>query len=146
MATPAKEILDTEERPLCCTQWTEETIMVCVNHFEPPTESVMWRLSRDAAATFCYVNETVMVSEAEHWVDGTKEWRVSNNGEQSTSHLELRGELPKEFALIKNRYTELHDAKSNNEPAFEVPVDLFELIYDIRYGRGTGKQWQTLER
>lgn len=145
MVARTDEVLDTEERPICCTKWDDTTHMICINNWQPPDESLMWRLSRDAEATFVYVNENVMYSSAEHWIDGKKTWLVAHDTSVSLDHLEVRGELPAEFQQIRETLTKRQADAEGTDYMFDIPVELFESIFGIRYGQETGKQWQTLE-
>lgn len=83
----------------------------------------------------CEVNETVMWSSAELWVDGEKLWKVSHTGdEEDKFQLSEYGKLPENYTKIVE--THFADQKHDGEDVdhvFEVPLNLVASEIGFRH-------------
>jgi hypothetical protein len=94
-------------------------------------------LSEEGEAYLCIVGEDAMTSILLYSKGGEAEWVVSHDGEEGADHLDIEGELPPVFAVLRDRA--LEDAKADEEPAefFSLPVELglaqtgYEAVRDL---------------
>lgn len=85
----------------------------------------------------CMVNETCMVSEAEGWLQGHREWRIVHDCEQGLDHAHGEGNLPPAFAEIRAELIARQQAeggdKAGVDHVFDVPVEVAKSFTDYRY-------------
>jgi hypothetical protein len=109
------------------------------------------RLSKGASLIACYVNETVMNSYAQEWVNGVERWSVFHDLNQGTKHLETSGSLPVEIQPIRDRCFSRQDEAEGGKVdyIFDIPIDLFVALGGIRYDMdisGAGAEpWEILD-
>lgn len=91
-------------------------------------ESALSVLSAEAEVVACSVEEHVMVSSAEGWANGRRQWRVEHDAQQSTRHLVTAGTLPAAYAVALRNAQEAQDAEDATDAEvdffFEVPLQL----------------------
>lgn len=80
----------------------------------------------------CFLEEHVMVSEAAGWKDGKKVWSVSHDAQKSIKNLVATGDLPEEFAAIRDRLVSQQDEEDADEPGcdyiFDVPLETAKSV------------------
>jgi hypothetical protein len=92
-------------------------------------------VSRVGETIHCFVEEHLMVSVASLWRDGKRVWRVTHDGQESARHLSTDGDVPPEFASIRDKYL----AKQAAEPEedvdhiFDIPVELARELTGYRH-------------
>jgi hypothetical protein len=93
--------------------------------------AVYARLSAGCEVVSLFVEEHVMVSSASGWKDGRRLWSVVHEYEQGARHLETNGDLPAEFAVIRDKVLADKDAGSGDY--FAIPCDLASALTGYRY-------------
>lgn len=111
-------------------------------------DALLQRLSADGAEVLnCFVEEHVMFSSAERWVDGRRQWSVSHNGgEDGLEHLVVAGAPPAEFHAISSEA--LAQLNADPEPCdyvFDVAPLLFKQFTGFKYDEDAGKPFEVLE-
>jgi hypothetical protein len=102
-------------------------------------------LSFKAPVLSCWVNETVMFSSANYFDQGNYLWFVGHDAQRGMSSLESDGELPSQFADIRDRLFAQQTAEGGDQAdvdfIFDVPLELAQSIcgfkhdiYDFEWG------------
>jgi hypothetical protein len=78
-----------------------------------------------------------MFSTAAGWRDGEQIWAVTHSSEEGIEHLDSQGELPVNFALIRDRrFSQQRAADGKGLPVdyiFDIPVALAESLTGYRH-------------
>ena len=85
-------------------------------------------LSRDCEVIACFVEEHVMVSRAAGWKDGKQIWSVSHGADDSDDNLEVEGEPPAGFPMIRDRLIKQQEEDGGADFIFNIPIDLAKEI------------------
>jgi hypothetical protein len=99
-------------------------------------EDLLSRISSHGRVIAVAVEEHVMYSSAEDWRNGERIWGVAHQGESDVMHLAVEGELPSEFAGIRERqYAEQGRSGVNGDVdhIHDVPLQLAEEITTFRH-------------
>jgi hypothetical protein len=99
------------------------------NRYECRDDSVLRRLSIGCEVVSLFVEEHVMVSRLSGWKDGRRLWSVEHDSEKEDQHLEAHGDLPLEFASIRDEVR----ARSDEAPYMEIPCRLGAKLTGYRY-------------
>jgi hypothetical protein len=80
----------------------------------------------------CWVEEHCNCSYAAGWRNGAQMWSVCHNAQKSLEHLDSEGDLPKEFARIRDEcWGQL--VTEGGDCLFSVPVDLAYSLTGYRH-------------
>src|SRR3954470_18656508 len=110
--------------------------VVVVNRFNFIDDVRLDRLSIGAEVVTCAVEEHVMISAASGWSNARQQWSVRHEAERDRRHLETAGDLPPDFAAIRERLFGKQDAvgrKANVDYIFDVPVQLAGALTGFRH-------------
>jgi hypothetical protein len=99
------------------------------NRYECHDDTVPGRLSVGCEVISLFVEEHIMVSRLSGWKDGRRLWSVVHDSEKGDQHLEASGDLPSDFAPIRDEVR----ARSNEMPHFAIPCRLAEKLTGYRY-------------
>jgi hypothetical protein len=117
---------------------------------DDPDIKLMEALSIGGQAVACAINETVMHSWARGYRDGEGVWSVEHDGgEQGCHHLDVVGDLPPEFAPIRDRLI-ADQAKedagdANTDYVFDLPAELTYALCGYRAdGQAMPGGWPTM--
>lgn len=95
-------------------------------------------ISKGAEAVEFWVEEHVMACLARGWKDGSELWSVEHFSDKGIMHLEARGELPSQFAELRDQLLK-RQADAGKKPdvdyVIEIPVELARVITDFAYDR-----------
>ena len=97
--------------------------------YECRDEAVLIRLSTSCEVISLFVEEHVMVGRLSGWKDGRRLWSVVHDSEKEEQHLEADGDLPSDFAPIRDEVR----AKSDEMPFIEIPCRLAAQLTGYRY-------------
>lgn len=85
-------------------------------------------LSVNCEVIACSVEEHVMFSSSELWLNGTRQWRVEHDAQKSIEHLATDGSMPEDFPATRKQFAEQQDAEGGNNAEvdlyFEIPLVL----------------------
>ena len=93
-------------------------------------DEVLSKISLSCELVMCTLSETVMYSGASEWKDGRKIWSVTHDSSQGREDLQHDGELPSEFAAIRERLMESQKGERSSKPGmgidyiFDIPIEL----------------------
>jgi hypothetical protein len=94
-------------------------------------------LPPEAVAIACSVEEHVMWSCAEAWVDRRKAWQVAHSGESGKRHLDAVGILPSSFAALsaeaERRQAASDLAGDDIDHYFDIPLHLSYELAGFRH-------------
>jgi hypothetical protein len=121
---------------------------------EPILNANPTRISFDCDLVFCQVEEHVMYSAAGHWRDTKQKWFLTHNPEDGVDSLKEEGNLPPEYAAIRDRNRALQQAEVQENEAeseagenesevdyiFEIPVEVAESITGFRHDKDLGTE------
>src|ERR1700677_363731 len=98
---------------------------------------ILDRLSSGCELLTCYAEEHVMYSAATAWKDGRKIWAVIHDAQKNTRHLVAEGELPPDFASIRDELMSLQDDEGDDacDNVFEIPVTTVQKLTGYRYDK-----------
>jgi len=148
---PTEQYEEFPESPVTGAMLPSGSYLLYINDEIEPDPIVFGKLSRDAALTACYANETVMNSLVSSWVDGVEQWSVFHDAQESIKHLSTTGDVPYQFTSIKERLFAEQDLQDEDtDYVFDIPIELFTSLGGIRYDQdieGAGPEpWQVLTR
>ncbi|HJV68347.1 hypothetical protein [Ideonella sp.] len=114
---------------------------VVINEAEHPWvgEDMLALLSDGAAEVLaCRVEEHVMVSSAELWRSGERQWRVVHDARLGRDHLVAEGRLPAAYAGIAAEHRQLAAAAAGKpvDHVFEVPLKLAQRLVGFKHDEG----------
>lgn len=121
--------------------------------FEFSPELFDARMTAGAEAVVCMVEEHIMLSSAAAYKDGKQIWSTKHDAQEGIEHLEYSGELPVEFASIREKCLEMQRIENADSSAadhiFDIPVALAAAITGFRYDQdipGTAEDDEPFER
>jgi hypothetical protein len=95
-------------------------------------EDLLARLSSNCEAVTCFVEEHVMFSAVYGWRAGQQQWSIVHESERSIEHLAASGELPAEFAAIRDRLAAEQQRAGGKDAEvdfmFAVPVEVAKAL------------------
>ena len=118
-------------------------------------DGTLKRLSSLGDVVYCFVEDHVMFSTASGWANGSLRWSVTHDSENGGMlHLEASGQLPPNFANIRDRLTGEQDAHggemSDTDFIHDVPAELAKELTGFRHDQDvpgmTGDGFEVLER
>ena len=75
-----------------------------------------------------------MVSRATGWKDGQLRWSVTHDAQKGLLHLDVQGELPPEFAAIRDgKLTEQAAGDRDVDYLFDIPVEMARSVAGYRH-------------
>jgi hypothetical protein len=100
------------------------------------------RLPERSRSFICVKLEHAMVSYSSLWQGGRYTWQIRHDSDQGVWHLEISGDLPPEFAGVRDTALQKQRAEEERrEPAglgvdyvFDVPLDVAAMLTGFRYG------------
>jgi len=99
--------------------------------------AVVERLSAACEVLTCTVEEHVMFSKATGWRDGRRLWTVTHRGEDGPVGIEESGELPPEYAGIRDALVAQQAAEGGAEAdvdmLFDIPVALVQRFTGYKH-------------
>jgi hypothetical protein len=102
-------------------------------------EASLLQLSRDFDVLTWFVEEHVMCSSAGSWRGGREVWSVQHSADQGINNLEVKGELPPNFASIRDglraRQQNAGGEKADVDYIFDIPVELIQSITGYRHDK-----------
>lgn len=133
---PTGEREEIAESPVCGAFVSTGWYLLYLNDYPRPDDAILQKLSKNAELVFCDVNETCMDSFATCWIDGSEQWLVFHDAQQSLMHLVTSGDLPPQYPKIHAGKTAAQDSDDGTvDHIFDIPIDLFESITGVRYDR-----------
>jgi len=92
-------------------------------------------VSRVGETIYCFVEEHVMVMVAALWRDGKQVWCVTHDGQESAHHLSTDGDVPTEFASIRDKYLAKQAAESEEDVDHisDIPIELARELTGFRH-------------
>jgi hypothetical protein len=85
----------------------------------------------------CWVNETVMFSSANYFDKGNYLWFAGHDAQKGLSSLETDGELPSQFADIRDRLFAQQVAEGGDQAdidfIFDVPLELAQSVCGFKH-------------
>lgn len=109
------------------------------NKFSCPfiDEKILENISNNFEIIKCLVEEHVMFSSSELWVNGKCKWKISHEGENVPIGLNFEGDLPNCFEQIKLEM-EAEQKRENEGDAevdylFEIPLKIVEEIVGFKH-------------
>jgi hypothetical protein len=109
-------------------------------------------LSKNCEIIACSIEEHVMFSASEQWIDGKRIWRAEHVGENGPIHLNTEGVLPQDFQLIAEIQYELQRAgggeKAEVDYYIDIPLNVAKKIVGFKHDAGQLERnsFQVLER
>lgn len=100
-------------------------------------EKILEEISNGFEIIRCLVEEHVMFSSSELWLNGKCKWKISHEGENGPIGLKFEGDLPNCFEQIKLEMEE--EQKRENEVdaevdyLFEIPLKIAEEIVGFKH-------------
>jgi hypothetical protein len=145
---PTGQTTDLPECPVAGRQVPDGPYFLFINDEIAPEVAVFYKLSRNAALTSCYVNESTMMSRTSSWIDARETWSVCHDAFQNRRHLEIDGVPPRQIDAIRTNFSKQQDNEVDTDYIFEIPVMLFKELGGIRYDQSEapGEIWQILTR
>lgn len=124
------------ESELTAVEMPSGWYLIVSNHTEQVvSDAAMRRLSSSGCELVtCFVEEHVMVSRATGWKDGQLRWAVTHDAQRGLLHLDVQGELPAEFAAIRDRkFAEQAADDCDGDWLFEIPVETAHSVVGYRH-------------
>lgn len=85
----------------------------------------------------CQIEEHVMASSSELWLEGRRKWWVSHKGENGPKGLDSEGELPKCFASIRDEMENAQRAEGGDDAdvdlIFEIPLKIAQSLVGFKH-------------
>lgn len=125
---------DVADSPLVGVELPSGWYVVVANNFSRYGKKVdPAQLSREGELVVCCVEERVGYSSAEEWKHGCQLWSIIHDAASGDlEHLETTGDLPPEFASIRDRKRSEQQAaggrKAQVDYYFDIPLDVAKLI------------------
>lgn len=148
--SPSGKHEEIAESPIVGTELKNGAYLVYLNDDIIPEAELLCKLSRNASAVSCYVNETVMNSLTSRWVDGVEQWSVFHDAQFAIDDLQVNGTPPSQFEAIRQRLAAEQDGCTDTDYIFDIPVDLFVAAGGMRYDEDpeskneSGEPWEVL--
>lgn len=95
---------------------------------------VLAQLSTRFPVTACSIEEHVMFSSAEVWIDGARAWRVAHTGESEPVDLEVIGVMPPEFHAMADALKAQQEADGGASAGVDHYFDIPLLAAKARTG------------
>jgi hypothetical protein len=148
---PTDEFWESPEPPVAGANLPSGSYLLYIQDQIIPDDRVFARLSSNASLMACYVNETCMESLATKWVNGRNVWRVHHDASQhGNEHLEASGDLPSQYAGIRERLLEAWRDNHDADYVFDVPIMLVKELGGFQYDEdievADSGQFQILQR
>ena len=89
-------------------------------HVAPDT--TLQTLSASCELVTCFVEEHVMCSAAAGWKDGRKLWSVTHDAQRGHDHLATEGDLPPDYAAIRERLLAQQQTEDVAKPPSSRPL------------------------
>ncbi len=103
--------------------------------FVDPARLALW--SAGGRLIACIAHEDTMNSLAMEWRDGRQVWSVFWDGSAEQKQLQVEGQLPESFEMIREEITALQAETDRDgggvDLIFEIPLDLAEEITGFRH-------------
>lgn len=136
--TPTGETEDVPDSPLSlfraagwCVVWANE---YGSPHF---TEKKLAELSTVSDIVLALVEEHAMASSAEYWTNGTRQWRISHQGENGPIGLDVEGQPPAIFVDIRSSLEKEQEEAGGMEAdvdyLFDIPLKVAESITGFKH-------------
>lgn len=117
-----------------------------------PTE--LETLSREQELLVCRVEEHVMASSAELWANGSRQWRISHEGEAGPMGLSTDGSLPDCLATIQAEMEEAQRAAGGGNAdvdyIFDIPLKVAQCLVGFKHDEDcpalAGAKFEVLKR
>jgi hypothetical protein len=117
-------------------------------------DHILQKVSSSEEIVHCFVEEHVMFSSVEGWLNGEKIWSAVHDSEKGISHLEIIGKCPKSMIDIRQRLTAQATSSGSEQSEidfiFDVPVELARELTGFCHDRDTpgieGTAFQILKR
>lgn len=132
---------ETEEDPesrFSCAKLTTGWRLIWSNEYGCPT--LMKGVSTFAGSyevVACQIEEHVMASSAELWVNGTRKWWLSHEGEEGPKGLETDGALPDSFSAIRKEMEDAQVAEGGDDAdvdyIFEIPLRVAQALVGFKH-------------
>ena len=82
------------------------------------------KLSQGAEVVAFFTEDHVMFSKAAAWCDGREVWSVVHDVQKGLRHLKAEGQLPTEFASIRDRLLAEQESESEDcDHVIEIPYE-----------------------
>jgi hypothetical protein len=132
-----------EVYPLSCADLPSGWFLVESSDLGFASPARIAELSQDGQALGCLVDTRVMFSGVRFCDRGRERWWVLHDAEKGVYDLSMGGDLPAEFAVIRERQFREQDSEGGSAAGvdfiFDVPNDLAEAITGYRAEGGSGE-------
>jgi hypothetical protein len=95
------------------------------------------RLSIDHDLLLCLIEEHVMASSSEFWSKGKRHWRLSHEGEDGPRGLDVEGDPPENYAVIRKEMEALQLAEGGDDAGvdylFEIPLEVAKSLVGFKH-------------
>lgn len=128
--SPTTEADEWLESPISGGGWGQGWYLLQAQGCDHPMISgdSLSKLSALGEVIACSVEEHLMVSTAESWNQGSRNWRLIHNAQEGMYHLSADGDLPSHYASIKEELF----SQQNSEGGEDADVDLvFEIPLEV---------------
>ena len=144
------ELQQVPDAPLCYQRGPEGWSLLFSNRMRVLSDETLAELSQGGEVVACSVEEHVMFSQAEHWVNGALVFRVTHEAAKGLGHLSVEG-------TATHRLNEIHEAAKTRQATeggeeagvdhiFDVPVDLAQELCGFTHNSLRGaEQWVVVE-
>src|SRR5271163_1167505 len=101
-------------------------------------ENILEALSHSGEVVYCFIEDHVMFSQSSGWKSGRELWRVwHDGGEKGLSHLEIRGNLPADFTIIRQKLFAKQESaggeKAGVEYVYHIPAEVAKALTGFRH-------------
>ena len=111
------------------------------------------RLSLLGEVVYCFVEDHVMLSVASGWLAGGLRWSVTHDCEKGRFHLQVEGQPPPNFDVIRDRLIAQQNAeggeKSDTDYIYDIPAELARELTGFRHDQDipgmSGEIFQVLQ-
>ncbi len=105
------------------------------------SEDSLSKISTLGETIACSVEEHVMVSIAEGWNNGLRNWRVAHDAQEGIFDLSASGDLPAHYEDIKSDYISRQNAEggenSDVDFIFDIPLQVARQICGYKHDEGS---------
>ena len=113
--------------------------LIWVNDYACPflDPKALRETSSQTTLLVCHVEEHVMASSSELWIDGQRRWWISHEGENGPKGLDADGDLPECFPAITSELEECQQAEGGDaaevDHLFDIPLKVAQVLVGFKH-------------
>lgn len=129
------------EGPMSVADFPDNWTIVWLNSFNHPLaeDASLRRLSTDCTLIASHVHEGIMFSAAQLYREGKLVWSISHDSSEGIYNLNSKGELPTEFAAVKDTLLAKQRAQPDGpmsvDYVFNIPLDTAKSLCGFQHDR-----------